>query len=116
MILNFVVASVLLWLGFIAVMQVVQGVQRKEDLDVKQKIAVVLFVAGDVFYNYTYAAILFLELGSLKRRTLTARLKHYLREQPESWRGKIAYFMCKYMISPWDWDHCGLGLGNKPSA
>lgn len=44
----------------------------------------------------------------IKRKTFTSRLKHYLRAQPESWRGKLALFMCKYMVEPWDFNHCGL--------
>lgn len=67
-----------------------------------------MFIIIDVIYNYTYGAMLFIEFADNDRKTLTARLKHYLRTQPETWRGKLAFFMCRYMIEPWDWNHCGL--------
>jgi hypothetical protein len=71
------------------------------------------FVTVDVIYNYTYGAMLFMQPAHRDRKTLTSRLKHYLRTEPDSVRGKMAYFFCRYMISPWDWNHCGMGNYDK---
>lgn len=49
-----------------------------------------------------------MEMGTWEDRMLTQRLKKYIKEQPETWRGKVSIFVCKYMIEPWDWNHCGL--------
>ena len=37
---------------------------------------------------------------------LTSRLKRYKREQPDSWRGITATWVCRYMLNPWDPGHC----------
>lgn len=39
---------------------------------------------------------------------LTMRLYDYIHDQPLSWRGRLATFICFYLIEPWDWNHCGL--------
>lgn len=106
-----IIISFILWLAFIGTMQVIGDVKNKANLNLVQKIVIALFVILDVVYNYTYGTVLFLEFAELNRSTLTSRLKGYLKEQPTSWRGKLSYCICKYLISPWDWNHCGLGLG-----
>jgi hypothetical protein len=52
--------------------------------------------------------LVFLELANNDRKTFTARLKHYLRTEPDSWRGKLAYLFCAYLIEPWDVGHCSI--------
>lgn len=38
---------------------------------------------------------------------LTSRLKRYKKTQPNSWRGTIAFWLCKHMLNPFDSDgHC----------
>ena len=101
-------ATIALWIFFIATAKVAQKANSREDLSPFQYLFVVCFLIADVIYNYTYGAVLFLEFASNDRKTLTARLKHYLRTEPESWRGKLSLFMCKYMIEPWDAGHCSL--------
>lgn len=98
-----------LWLFFIVFAELKNKVYR-EDMEWYKKYPLlafgVLFLIGDVFYNITMGSILFLDPPRKDRLTLTARLRGYLKE-PDSWRRKIALFMCKYMI-PWDYNHCGL--------
>ena len=72
------------------------------------KILLTAFFIGDVLYNVTLGTILFLD-KPVKNYTLSHRLKHYLRTEPDSWRGKVALFMCKYMIEPWLPGHCYIG-------
>lgn len=44
--------------------------------------------------------------------TLSERLRHILRTEPEDWwRWKHASFICRYLVSPWDFNHCGMGYG-----
>ena len=95
-----------LWLAFIATVTIVDDAKTKDDLNLLQKVAVLAFAIFDVVMNYTVFAIWFLELANNDRKTVTARLKYYLKTQPLTWRGKLATFFCKYMIEPWDFGHC----------
>ena len=67
-----------------------------------------VFVLIDVLVNYGPMSYVFLQLPDNERKTVTARLKHYLRTEPFSWRGKVSLFMCVYLIEPWDAPHCAL--------
>lgn len=69
---------------------------------------ILLFVIFDGAYNIIYGSILFLQWPHKDRLLLTARLKYILRCMPNSWRGRLALFFCKYLIEPWDVGHCGL--------
>ena len=69
---------------------------------------IALFIAMDIAYNYTYGALLFLEPANSGRKLFTARLKHYIKYSRNTWRGSLAVWMCKHMIEPWDFNHCGL--------
>ncbi len=72
----------------------------------------IFFVFVDVVYDFTAGSVIFLQLPSFSRPTLTQRLKYIFEtERRYSWRYKLAYFACKYLISPWQWNHCGLKLG-----
>lgn len=109
-------ATIILWLFFIITSKVADGAQSRDDLNLIQKVFVFAFVVVDVLYNYTFGSILFWEIADNDRKTLTARLKHILHSgfyKKYEWRFRLALFMCKYMISPWDWNHCGLGFGKK---
>lgn len=72
-----------------------------------------LYVVGyavficDILWNITFGSILFLQLPHKKRLTLTARMKHLL-VTDDGWRFKVAFFICRYLVEPWDWNHCGL--------
>ncbi len=101
-------ATVGLWLFFIITAKVANGAKSRAELNWFQYSVAVLFLIADVIYNFTYGAVLFMEPASMKRKTFTARLKYYLLTEPDSWRGKLAAFMCKYMIEPWDFGHCAL--------
>jgi len=110
--MSILIATLALWVSFIVLMKIVDDTKR-EDLNWFQKIAVILFVVFDVVYNYTYGAILFWEFADNDHKTLTSRLKHILLSgfyDEDEWRFKLALFMCKYMISPWDPGHCGMGF------
>jgi hypothetical protein len=66
----------------------------------------------DVLYNLSYGSLM---LWQLPRRdvtgtfewTFTARLQRTVYRN--DWRGFVARFICRYMVEPWDADHCGEG-------
>ena len=73
-----------------------------------------IFIVVDVIYNIIIGTIYFRQLPTKKTLTLTQRLRKILKEEPvESWRWEHAYFICKYLISPWDFNHCRMGLGRE---
>lgn len=104
------VSTFILWLFFIALTAIVDDKTKQlSDLSLIKRILVIAFVVFDVIYNFTIGTLIFLELPSLKRKTLTLRLRYILFTKAEwEWRFKLAYFMCKYMIEPFDWGHCRL--------
>jgi len=107
-------STIALWLAFITTAKIADDANSREDLNTFQCICVVLFLIVDVLYNYTYGAVLYLEFASNKRKTLTARMKHLLHKTDDTefmdkyYRKPLARFMCKYMVEPWDYNHCGL--------
>jgi len=112
MIVFVITSTLLLWLGFIAVMGIVDDAKNREDLNIFQKICIVLFVLLlDVPHNYTAAVILFMGLPPGKgNHTLTERMRYYLHTEIyyRTWRWYLSRFICKYMVEPWDAGHCRL--------
>jgi len=108
--MSLLIASLLLWVFFIAAAKVKGDATRLNQLNPIEQLFVFIFVVFDVIYNVVYGTILFLQLPPFGKgeKTLTFRLKTILRKEPDSWRGKLALFMCKYMIEPWDVGHCSL--------
>ena len=107
-------ATLWLWLAFIVLANNIDNSKSTEDQNKILKFLGVGFVIGDVCFNYTYGAALFLEWADNDRKTLTARLKEILTRDDSSvfdkyWRKPVARFMCLYMIEPWDTGHCKLG-------
>lgn len=105
------IATFVLWLLFIPAANLVnrhkQG-KLNETETLLGKIYVYSFLVVDVIYNFTYGSLLFMDWPPKGKTTLTARLKHYLRTEPASWRGELSYVMCRYLIEPWDMGHCAL--------
>ena len=111
MIIDILLATFILWILFIPTANIVNRHREKEYTGIRKYLGYVWvtgFVIVDILYNYTYASMLFLEFADNDRKTLTARLKHYLQTEPDTWRGKLAYLFCAYLIEPWDFGHCGL--------
>lgn len=105
------VATFDLWISFVFAMWSAKGKTRYEFLSPSAKVFVGYFIVKDVFYNYTWASLMFWEFASNDRKLLTARLKHILfsgEYDTESWRWELAYWMCQYLIEPWDKGHCNL--------
>ena len=73
---------------------------------------------ADVLFNIVYGTIMFWqkprfhENMNIHTVTFTHRLKRILRGQthiePEDFRFKMAHWICKYLLEPWDPGHCGL--------
>jgi len=60
----------------------------------------------DVLFNWIYGSVMFLELP--RELTLSERLRRLLLSG-KPWQVKLSYFLCHYLIEPWDSGHCGLG-------
>jgi len=102
---------VLLWLMFIPTGLILTRHRERPLTGLRLWLAYiwgVVFVIADVIVNYTCMTYVFAELPDSDRKTVTERLKHYLRTEPYSWRGKIAVLMCEYLIEPWDFGHCAI--------
>ena len=111
MILDVLLATFILWLLFIPAANLINRYKQgklNETETLLGKVYITVFLVVDVLHNYSYSSILFVAFPPKGKHTLTSRLKHYLRTQPESWRGEIAYFMCRYMIEPHDPGHCAM--------
>jgi hypothetical protein len=112
--LDIFIASLILWLLWIATGNLVNAHRRRNYTGLKLKLTkawVYFFVAIDVLFNVTYGTIVFMQLPAMSRLTLTHRLRYILLESnaPMDWRFKLADFICRRMVSPWDPNHCGLG-------
>lgn len=81
----------------------------------------VVGVPLDVLYNLVVGTIIFREFPLLFRRaagkwrpelTLTSRLQRYIVAGPgassllQRYRFWTAYYVCRYLLHPWDRDHC----------
>ena len=101
------------WISFAAVATWIGD--DRVDIPWYKKLAAYIFVIFiDVPYNVTTGSIILLQMPKAGRLTFTARVRHILLSgefKETEWRWKVSYFMCKYLISPWDFNHCGLGLG-----
>lgn len=62
----------------------------------------------DIVYNYTVGSLLFWSWPSAGDHTLTARLQRLIKAGPAvGWRYHLAYWICKYLLHPFDDNHCG---------
>ena len=113
-----------MWVFFIITTKVIDDATKLSELNLFQKVFVLAFVAVDVLYDFTFGKVLFWEFTDKRTKfyrgkgkiTLTARLKHILLSgeyYADEWRYILARFMCKYMVSPWDFNHCGMGYGDE---
>ena len=76
------------------------------------------FILLDVAFNVVYGSIMFIELPAFGNShwkflpTFTERCSRHLHNEWEkehkSWRFRLAKAICKYMLEPWDYNHCGL--------
>lgn len=67
----------------------------------------IAFYILDVAWNVFFGSLFFLQFPHESRPTLTERMRHLLITD-DGWRFKLAFFMCKYLVEPWDPNHCGL--------
>jgi len=69
-------------------------------------LALAIFV--DWFSQYTIATLIFRDWPRKGEWLVTTRLKRYLREEPNSWRGKLSQKVCDGLLDGWDatGDHC----------
>ncbi len=108
-------ATMLLWIFWIVVARLMEEFGKKTQNPFVLMVYSVFYIF-DVLFNVVYGSIGFLQLPRFKQLTLTARLKNILLSgdfQETEWRFKVALFVCKKMISPWEWNHCGMGFGKR---
>jgi len=109
------VATFILWFMFVNVMYIKNVLLKKYPDGWKYKalmtIGVPLIIIGliyDVIFNITYGTLIFLEWPHKDRLTLSTRMTRIIENRPETWRGTLAIFFCKYLVEPWDPGHCNL--------
>jgi len=109
----FLLAMFILWFVFVNVMTWKKNKEKipKFILPILYVISFIGYLFIDIPVNIVYGSIIFLQLPHYKRLTLSARLSHVLIvEEADSWRWKLAYWICTTLIEPWDQGHCGLGM------
>lgn len=116
--LEMIVAFFTLWIIFINVMWAKHNPEKVPKFLHKSikifgiKIALidVLVLFGylyDIYFNIVFGTIMFMELPHYKRLTMTARMRRILVVN-DGWRFKLALFICRKLVEPWDPNHCGL--------
>jgi len=103
-----ILAAIILWFLFINVMTWKKYKDKIPEW-VLPFLYVVVYIAyaWDIIFNILFGSIIFMQVP--KHATLSARLSYNLVAlEPETWRWKMSYFVCRYIIEPWDWNHCGL--------
>jgi len=115
-----IASLIALWLAYIPAANIINRYREKRPTGLKLWLAysyLAFFWVIDVAYNLTLGNILFWQWAPVPKDwwdrketlTLTYRMKWILRNLDESaWRWKLAYFICRYLVEPWDWNHCGL--------
>lgn len=114
-VLSGIVATFILWILFVNVMYIKNVLLIKYPIGIKNAtikgIGTILLLVGfpyDIIFNITFGSVIFWELPHKDRLTLSSRLSYIIKTEPTSRRGKTAIWFCKYLIEPWDPNHCGL--------
>lgn len=107
------VASFVLWVLYVWVMVW----KAKAERDPKRKWlayllgypAAMIGIVIDVAYNLTIACLIFWD--SPRELTLTSRLQRYIQQKVgygrlDVYRFRLAYWICRRLLHPWDGDHC----------
>lgn len=108
--INFIIYAVvsmfILWFFFINVMTW-KKYESKIPNWIKPilKLIAIIGIVWDFLFNITFATVIFLELP--KETMLTFRMQRILLTD-DGWRFKVARFICRYLVEPWDPNHCGL--------
>ncbi len=103
-----IAAFIILWIVFVNVMWLKHNKEKVPKV-LHKPLYVVAFlgIVYDVLFNFTFGNILFMQLASFERLTLTERMEHILLTD-DSWRFYLAKWICRVLVEPWDPNHCGL--------
>ena len=104
-------ASIILWIMFIIFANFKEHLRHDHAPPIEAVMLLFTFIFGvvDVIFNVVYGSIVFLQFPHYKRLTLTARMRYILLERGEyDWRFRLADVICRRLVEPWDWNHCGL--------
>lgn len=99
-------SALIFWLIFVNVM--IAKDNRENIPKIFHPFLILFAVFGlvyDVVFNLILGTIIFLELP--KEWTLTHRMQRLLLTD-DTYRFKLALFVCRKLVEPWDPDHCGL--------
>ena len=108
-----------LWILFVNVMKIAENRDNIPLWLHKPAYALVIFgVLWDGLFNIFYGSIMFLALPDFKGSKyhfplFTHRLRGLIREKKldsplDRYRYYLARFICRYVVEPWDTNHCGL--------
>ncbi len=105
-----VIATLDLLLWFIFALKVAEGARKWNQITHWWQYPIIgYFVFKDWLYVRTWFRVMFLMMGRAQDKTLTEALRYILHGNEfmrYEWRWKLAYFICRYLIEPFDRDHC----------
>lgn len=109
------VALIILWVLFINVMWLKYNKEKIPKILHKPLYAIAFVgLIYDILFNLIFGTVLFWELPVFKDKRgkfhippLTSRMRRIL-ISGQGWRWGLAYFLCRYVVEPWDPNHCGL--------
>jgi len=103
-------ADLLLW--FIFALKVAEGARKWKDITHWWQYPIIgYFVFKDWLYVRTWFRLLFWMKGRKQDKTLTEALRYIIHSgdyKQYEWRWRQAYFICQYLIEPFDRGHCKL--------
>ena len=118
-----ILAIIPLWIFFVNVMWMKHNKEKvpKWAYPFAYAFAIIGYIY-DILFNIVIGTIMFLALPDFKGSAyyappLTHRLRKILREanttsKLDKYRFFLAMYICRYLVEPWDPNHCGLeGLG-----
>ncbi len=109
--LYWLVSTFVFWFLFVNVMALkAKAIDPRLSPGVRLGVKIIgypIAIAGivyDIAYNWTYGCLMFLERP--RGITFTSRLQYHV--NGVGWRRKVARFICRYLVEPWDCGHCGM--------
>lgn len=117
-VLLFILCTFFFWFIYATIMRVLQKRATAKKYSVAwcfwTVVGGLLLAVGfpyDVVYNYTWGSLVFWQFPRSGEWTFTARLQRLVKDT--GWRSVIARWTCRYLVEPWDTDHCGMGTLGK---
>ena len=122
LLIYFIAATAVLFVAWVIMATfVLDHLRHYKEHSLPVRVIIFLLAGGfvlliDVPYNIVFGTLYFREKPNKNDCgwTLSERLRRILlNERERTWRWKHGYFICRKFISPWDYNHCRVGLGRK---